>query len=239
MKIVVINGTEVHGCTYEMKEMFLKAMDKDNEIVEYFLPKDCPEFCNGCKACFFSNISVCPHANYTVPIWSSISSCDLIVFTSPTYAFHVTAQLKALLDHYCTKWMSHSPENQMFGKQAVILTNAIGIGTKNVIKDIKDSLDYWGIARTYSIQQALFDTNWNIVTEKRKKNIWKQCMKASEKVKKNGNEVNPRVKIRMMFFIMKFAQKMINKSQIKAGNDSTKDYKYWKENGWLDGKKPW
>jgi hypothetical protein len=38
---------------------------------------------------------------------------------------------------------------------------------------------------------------------------------------------------------MKTAQNMINKSEQRAGRKSTKDYLYWKENGWLDGRKPW
>ncbi|HCC36319.1 MAG TPA: flavin reductase, partial [Treponema sp.] len=25
----------------------------------------------------------------------------------------------------------------------------------------------------------------------------------------------------------------------KAGREQTKDFLYWKENGWIDGKKPW
>ena len=85
MNIVVINGTEHKGCTYAMKELFLDTVGRDNTVTEYYLPRDCPEFCTGCKACFFKDISVCPHARYTVPIWEAISAADLLVFTSPTY----------------------------------------------------------------------------------------------------------------------------------------------------------
>ena len=52
MNIVVINGTMVKGCTYNIKEIFLSELKHDNKITEYYLPKDLPEFCCGCKTCF-------------------------------------------------------------------------------------------------------------------------------------------------------------------------------------------
>jgi multimeric flavodoxin WrbA len=62
MNITVINGTEQHGCTYQIKEQFLGAIGSEHIVTEYYLPKDCPVFCTGCKACFYKDISVCPHA---------------------------------------------------------------------------------------------------------------------------------------------------------------------------------
>ena len=238
MNITVINGTEQKGCTFALKEMFLAAMGGGHTVTEYFLPRDCPVFCSGCKACFFRDISVCPHAQYTVPIWRSILEADLLVFASPVYVFHVTAQMKALLDHYGTKWMAHSPEKEMFHKRAVIITNAIGQGMQKAASDIKDSLDFWGVARVYVITQALFNTNWDDVSEKRKEAARVKCEKTTAWIKSN-NRVTPRLKIKALFQIMKIAQVMIDKSERKAGREQTKDFLYWKENGWIDGKKPW
>ncbi len=45
MKITVINGTEKYGVTYRLKEMFLDQLRNDSEITEFYLPKDCPNFC--------------------------------------------------------------------------------------------------------------------------------------------------------------------------------------------------
>jgi len=238
MNITVINGTEQRGCTFAMKELFLSAMGEGHTVMEYVLPRDCPVFCTGCKACFYRDISVCPHAQYTVPIWESILEADLLVFTSPTYAFHVTGQMKVLLDHLTTKWMAHSPEKPMFSKRAVIITNAIGQGTGKTAKDIKDSLDFWGVAQTFVIKQALYQAKWEDVAEKHKKAIAAQCERVSRKIKGKA-EARPRLKIRLLFFGMKTAQKMIDKSERKDGRERTKDYLHWQKNGWLDGKKPW
>lgn len=48
MNITVINGTEKHGVTYRLKEMFLEEFKDKANITEYYLPKDCPNFCVGC-----------------------------------------------------------------------------------------------------------------------------------------------------------------------------------------------
>lgn len=238
MNITVINGTEQKGCTFHMKELFLSAMGDGHNITEHFLPRDCPVFCKGCKVCFFNDISKCPHSQYTVPIWESILAADLLVFTSPTYVFHVTAQLKALLDHYATKWMAHSPEKPMFSKQAVIITNAIGKGMDKTAGDIKDSLDFWGVAHTYIIKQALFQAKWDDVDDKRKVAFQSRCFHIAKKIKKR-KRVKPRLKIKCLFYVMRMTQTMVDKSERKAGRERTKDYLHWKENGWMDGQKPW
>ena len=238
MKIVVINGTEQKGSTFAMKEIFLDAIGRDHTVIEYNLPTDCPEFCTGCKACFYKDISVCPHKRYTVPIWDAISTADLLVFASPVYAFHATAQTMALLDHYCTKWMAHSPEKQMLSKQAVIITNAAGAGMKNVIKDIGDSPRYWGVARIYSIKQGLFESRWEYVTDKRKMNIKRQCEKVCQRLKPVG-KVQPGIGIKGRFYIMRMVQKMIHKDLQKKGQPETRDHIHWKQNGWLGKKRPY
>ena len=238
MNITVINGTEQKGCTYAMKEIFLSALGPKNFITEFYLPRDCPHFCAGCKICFFHDISECPHAKYTFPIWKNILAADLLVFTSPTYVFHVTAQMKALLDHYGSKWMSHSPEKPLFSKQAVIITNAIGAGMGKTARGIQDSLDYWGVARVYTIKQALFQAEWVKVDSKRKAAVQAACDRVAAKVM-GRLHVRPRIKVKALFYAMKSAQVMIDKSEHRAGRGRTKDYLHWKGNGWLNGKRPW
>ena len=239
MNIVIFTGTEQRGCTFGMKEMFLAEMGPGHSVQEYVLPRDCPVFCTGCKACFFADIHKCPHAQYTVPIWEAILAADLLVFASPTYALHVTAQLKALLDHLATKWMAHSPEAPMFRKQAVIITNAIGQGMGKTARDIKDSLDFWGVARRYALKKALFYNDWQMVSDKKKADIQKQCARIAKKIKRPVKK--PRFKIRFLFGIIKIAQIMIHKKLVKDGKHPapTRDYLHWKNSGWFDGGKPW
>ena len=48
MKITVINGSEKKGVTYKLKEIFRDELRNNAEITEFYLPKDCPEYCCGC-----------------------------------------------------------------------------------------------------------------------------------------------------------------------------------------------
>jgi hypothetical protein len=96
MNIVLINGTEVRGCTYHIKEFFLDELRDGNNLKEFYLPKDCPHFCCGCKTCFFKNENGCPHAEYTVPLWNDIIHADLLVFAYPVYVLRAPGQVKAL-----------------------------------------------------------------------------------------------------------------------------------------------
>ena len=148
MKIVVINGTEIQGVTYHIKEYFLSELSEGNEIVEFHLPTALPNFCRGCKTCFFKGESLCPDAAYTTPIWEAMLSADLMVFSYPVYALRTTAQMKCLLDHLCVHWMVHRPDARMFLKRAAILTNSIGAPNGAAQRDVKTSLHWLGVVGT-------------------------------------------------------------------------------------------
>ena len=238
MKILVINGTEHRGCTHAMKETFLDVVGRDGLMAEIWLPRDCPEFCLGCKACFYEGMDACPHSGYTIPIWDRIIEADLFIFTSPVYVFHVTAQMKALLDHLATKWMAHTPDERMFGKQAVIITNAAGAGMGSTIKDIGDSLRYWGVARVYPIKLGLHESRWEHVTAKRKAKFMRQCEKVRRRLRPT-DKVRPSIGIKGRFMVMRIAQRLIHRDLMKRGEPETRDHAYWNAKGWLGRARPW
>ena len=132
MDITVINGTEKYGVTYRLKEIFLAAFKDKANITEYYLPKDCPNFCKGCISCTIKGENTCKDAEYIGRIDKSLLEADLIVMTSPAYVFHATGAMKAFLDHFTYRWMPHRPASEMFGKRAVIITQCLGAGAKSV-----------------------------------------------------------------------------------------------------------
>lgn len=147
MKITVINATEKRGVTYRLKEMFLAEFKNKANITEYYLPKDCPNFCVGCTNCILKGEKACKDAEYIERIDRSLLEADLIVMTSPAYVFHATGAIKNLLDHFAYRWLPHRPAPEMFGKRAVIITQCLGAGAKSAAKDIKHSLSWWGISK--------------------------------------------------------------------------------------------
>lgn len=180
MNITVINGTEKHGVTYRLKEMFLADFSDNANITEYYLPKDCPAFCAGCTNCILKGKQKCKDAEYIRKIEKSLLEADLIVMTSPAYVFHATGAMKALLDHFAYRWIPHRPAPEMFGKRAVIITQCLGSGAKSAAKDMKHSLSWWGISKIEIFTGALMsDIVWENCRKRNKPSLresFKSCL---------------------------------------------------------------
>ena len=177
MNITVINGTEKHGVTYRLKETFLTEFRDEANITEYYLPKDCPNFCVGCLNCTLKGEKTCKDAEYIRKMDESLLKADLIVMTSPAYVFHVTGAMKALLDHFAYRWMPHRPAPEMFGKRAVIITQCLGSGAKSAAKDIKHSLSWWGISEIGIFTGALMsDIVWEKLSKKKQAKLTGNCL---------------------------------------------------------------
>ena len=237
MKITVINGTEKHGVTYKLKEIFLEEFRGDAEITEYYLPKDCPYCCTGCTVCFMDDASKCKAAEYVQKIEKSRLEADLLVFTSPAYVFHATGAMKNMLDHFGYRWMPHRPAKEMFGKRAVIITQCLGSGEKSSAKDIKDSLSWWGIS---SIKVCSFklmkDILWDKLSEKKRNKMIGKLRAVASKM--HAIDFSKPASTGLVVKCKFLAVRMIQTSLGKENPEYT-DYCYWKSNGWIDDKRPW
>lgn len=237
MKITVINGTEKRGVTYKLKEIFLEAFREKAEITEFYLPKDCPDFCMGCTVCIQKDQKKCKDAEYVQKIENALISADLLVFTSPAYVFHTTGAMKTMLDHFAYRWMPHRPAKEMFGKRAVIITQCLGSGGKSTAKDIKDSLSWWGISYIKICSYKLMsEINWDKLPEKRREKMEESLRKAAEKMLRINYSKPARTGIvtKGKFHAVRLLQKNLG----KADPEYT-DFKYWKANGWTEKERPW
>lgn len=237
MNITVINGTEKCGVTYRLKEMFLAGFTDKANVTEYYLPKDCPNFCKGCISCILKGENTCKDAAYIEKIEKSLLEADLIVMTSPAYVYHVTGAMKAFLDHFAYRWIPHRPAPEMFGKRAVIITQCLGAGAKSAAKDIKHSLSWWGISKIEIFTDALMgDIVWERLSEKKKAELTSKIEKLSQSFVhmdyKKPAHTNLITKIKFLFCRM--MQQSLHKN-----NPEYLDGKYWAEQGWLDKARPW
>ncbi len=231
MKIVLINGVNHKGSTYHIaRAVAEKAGGENSEIKEYFLPRDFGSFCLGCNQCFSVDKAKCPHYAALTPITNSLLDADLIILASPVYVYHVTGAMKAFLDHYGYMWMAHRPEEVMFKKQAVCVSTAAGAGMKSTIKDMEDSLFFWGVAKTYKIGFAVKAVNWAGVTEKNKLKIERKVNAVAKSIRRNDGKVKPGFKTKAFFFLMHL---------LERNGWNKADVNYWHEKGWCGNKRPW
>ena len=236
MKITVINGTEKHGVTYRLKEIFLQNF-QGADVVEFYLPKDCPSFCIGCTGCFMKGENNCKDFAYIHKIEKSLIESDLIVMTSPAYVMHATGAMKSLLDHLGYRWMPHRPAPEMFGKRAVIITQCLGAGAKSTSKDIKHSLSWWGISKIGTFSGLLMsDIIWDKLSEKKRKKLTKKINRLAVRFSKinYAKPAHTTLITKIKFKFCRLIQKKVRKNGVTG-----LDNEYWCNNGWLGKSRPW
>lgn len=237
INITVINGTEKHGVTYRLKEIFLANFKDGATITEYYLPKDSPNFCNGCVSCVLKGESTCKDAEYIEKIGKSLLEADLIVMTSPAYVFHSTGAMKAFLDHFAYRWLPHRPASEMFGKRAVIITQCLGAGAKSAAKDIKHSLSWWGISKIETFTGALMgEIIWDKLSEKKRTELTRKVKKLSRSFSQIDytKPAHTNLITKAKFSVCRLLQQTLHKN-----DPEYLDGKYWAEQGWLGKARPW
>ncbi|MBR1599142.1 MAG: flavodoxin family protein [Lachnospiraceae bacterium] len=228
MKTVIIHGQSHKGSTYHIAHQVAEKIG--GEIAEFFLPRDFGEFCVGCNTCFNVSEIKCPHYDKLKPLTDAMDTADVIILASPVYVYHATGAMKAFLDHYGYRWMVHSPEGSMFKKQGVCICTAAGAGLKSTIKDMADSLFFWGVAKIYRYGNGVAAVNWDGVSDKKKNAIDKKTTAIANKIKSRSNNVKPGFKTKAFFFMMHLMQK---------NGFNPRDVEYWNNKGWTGSARPW
>ena len=231
MNVLTIIGTGHKGNTRAIVDLFLKEFEgSDNSFDEVVLPNDFKYFCGGCGNCILKSESVCPHYNELNVIIDKMEKADLIILASPIYVGSCTSGMKALLDHLAYMWLVHRPRKSMFSKVGLVITTAGGSGVKATVKLLKSNLFYLGVPKTFNYGVTTMKMGGNYKDYDHKDKIQKQVSKKAKKIIKA-------VKKKKVGFKTRFFFKLFGMTQKNGWNKA--DVTYWKEQGWLDGKKPY
>lgn len=232
MKCVLINGTEIKGCTYHIKELFLDELQAD-ELQEFTLPKDGPDFCTGCKQCFMVSEMKCPHRDKAEPIWQAMKEADLIVFAYPVYCLRTPGQVKTLLDHFGVHWFAHRPDPIMFNKRAAIITQSIGAPNGGAQKDVATSMTWWGISDIHKIGFGMMEgVIWDELSSGRRGDIEKKIRVFARKLQGPAKSRRS-FKHRLFFAMCRKMQKGMKKKLAAEGKPLTADLRHWMDQGWV------
>lgn len=230
MRIVMLNGQNHRGSSYHIGRAVIDRIEGNKEVTEFFFPKDLDHFCLGCYRCI-EDAAACPYYEEKKVILDAMDGADLLVVTTPTYCMHVSAPLKAFIDLTFDLWMSHRPMASMFTKRALIVSTAAGTGTGPAMKDVQDALVYMGVPKIVKYGLSVQAMNWEGVDHKKKAKIERDAARIAKQL---STDKAPAVGIRTRFLF-----RMMGMLQKKGWNSSPVETAYWKEKGWLDGKKPW
>ena len=230
MKIVMIHGQNHKGSTYKIGRMIANKISREDDIVEFFLPRDLNHFCLGCYACM-EDVTKCPFYEEKNKIMTAVESADLLIFTTPTYCLRASAPMKSFIDLTFNYWMIHRPRKCMFSKRAIVVSTAAGIGTKSAIKDITTTLLYWGVPSVITYGISVQAMNWTGVADKKKQKIEKDTTRIANKVLKR-KRVKAGLKTKALFMMMRMMQK-------KDWGSGEAEKMHWDKNGWLGTERPW
>ena len=230
MKITAIYGTSHAGSTVLLARILMQSLPQDNSSTfsEFFLPQDFSHFCSGCCACFEASEPLCQQAPAQLkPILQAIDASDVILLASPVYAYHVTGAMKSFLDRLGNRWIVHRPNSKLAHKTAVLLATAAGSGIRQTLRDMKDSVNWWGVGRVYTYGIRSMALKAAELSESRKEKMRRDMQRLARRLQ--PAPVEPRCGVRMRYWL----------SRKMGGGLTASDHAYWKTQGWMDGKSPW
>ena len=231
MTILLIHGSpRPNGCSSNIARDIASKMKAD-KILEINLQKENLPYCVGCLNCVKKGIEFCPHKDQTVEMEEKMLEADLIIISTPVYILHMSGQLKTFIDHFPSLFLMHRPQKAMFNKSLIIVATAAGPVYKQTLKEIEMSFIQFGISKIYKLGFAVAAQSYKDISEKKLKEINKECDKTIKKVKKNFNKNKVKMKIKFYFFIYRMVQKRTPTSEA--------DTKYWKKYDWYNKGRPW
>ena len=230
MRLVMLNGQNQKGSTYHIGRMIGDKIPGNNEIREFFFPRDLNHSCVGCYKCI-EDEKECPYYEEKKVILDVIEDADVLIVTTPTYCSHVSAPLKAFIDLTFDYWMSHRPEKCMFSKRAVIVSTSAGSSPKSAMKDVEDALFYLGVPSITKYGIAVQAMNWDGIRASKKGKIDKDTSRIAAKLSRR-EKPHVGIKTRFIFNMMRMMQK-------NGWGSSPVEKEYWEQNGWFGRERPW
>ena len=102
MKIVILQGSpNRNGSTAILTEEFSRgAREAGHSITRFDLADMDVKPCTGCVACGYEG--PCVQHDDSQKIRAEILSADMLVFATPLYYYGMSAQLKTVVDRFCS-----------------------------------------------------------------------------------------------------------------------------------------
>jgi multimeric flavodoxin WrbA len=223
-KVTAFVGSARKKHTHDAVSQFLGNLqslgDVEYEIValrDYRL-----ETCRGCLSCFKKGEEFCPLKDDRDALIEKIMASDGVVFASPNYSFQVSAIMKTFLDRL--GFVFHRP--RFFGKT---FTSMVAQGIYGGDK-IVSYLDFVGNGLGFNTVKGSCITALEPMTEKGKQKIDRALAAQSRRF--YDRLLKPAYPSPMLLKLMAF--RMARTSIRLMLDDSSRDYTYYKDQGWFE-----
>lgn len=142
--VTAIIGSPRRGNTHHLAEVVEAELKRlGNVEVEYIrLSEKRVEPCRGCSLCMTQGFEKCPIRDDVPEIVAAIERSDGVILASPVYIYHVSGQIKVLLDRLAACF--HRPA--FYGRHAMALATTGFFGTEPTLKYMKSVLRALGFS---------------------------------------------------------------------------------------------
>jgi len=180
------------------------------------------KFCRGCEVCVWKGEEFCPLKDDRDVLIDKIMASDGVVFATPTYNGQVSGIMKTFLDRFV--FVCHRP--RYFGKVCTsIVTYSFARSDK-----IVEYLDVLAMTLGFNVVRG---TCVNLSEPKTEKDLQKidkaRARQARQFYAGLAKPAYPAPSL-LMLAVFRTFRSMIR----QASDDSTRDYRYYAEKGWLE-----
>lgn len=234
MKIAVIHGQAHRGITYTMVHALLQHFAQEStEIREFFLPKDGPDFCLGCNACFLKGEGSCPSAEKVQPIAEAMEWAEVLILGSPNYVMEMSGALKNLMDHLAYRWVTHRPHGSMFRKVGVAVCSSAGAPAFGVTRSIARQLKWMCCPKVYGFPFISNAMTIADIQPKKRRAMERKAANIAKAVEKRARRPRASLRGKLFFYIFRGMQS----APAAAWNPTDRDW--WQAQGWAGKSRPW
>jgi multimeric flavodoxin WrbA len=131
--LTILGSPRKHGNTAAVLEQFESLASASHTVERINISDTKINGCLGCEACQRKlDEPGCCQRDDGLAVLQRILAADLVVYTSPIYAWGLTAQLKALFDrHFCLVKWNAGEKSLMEGGRAILLVTCGGSAVEN------------------------------------------------------------------------------------------------------------
>jgi multimeric flavodoxin WrbA len=223
-KVTAFVGSARKRHTYNTAVQFLQHLqsmgDVEYEIVR--LTDYRIQACRGCKVCFEKGEECCPLKDDRDLLIEKMMASDGVVFASPNYSFHVSAIMKAFLDRL--GFALHRPA--FFGKTFTSIVSQGFYGGDKIV----DYFDFVAKGLGFNTVKGSTITALEPMSEKEQQKM--DRVLSGQARQYYASLEKPGYPVPTWFDLMVFR---MSRSKVKVElDDSSRDYTYYEERGWLE-----
>ncbi len=230
MKLVIMNSSyRKHGNTEIIVKLLKEQLTKEVrnlgetvEIEEISLSELRIETCRGCRACFNISEQSCPLKDEVLPLYDKLKQADGIILASPVYVEDINGSMKNWIDRMA--FNCHRPF--LCGKPVMLFVTTGRAASNHAIRTMGSAIGSWGgVISGTSIYRMGELMSADAAKRRYGEKVRRQSILLLQSIKKSKPSI---------YSLIAFAIQQMVWQQEEYNN--TADYRYWKEQGWLEKK---